>query len=248
LKLRDNLVRQRVNIISGGGIFNDNLSGSATLSLSKTILAGNTASTGPNLNELKTIVTETGNNLFNATVPVDPILAPLGYYGGPTQTMLPLPGSPAIDAATSSTVTEDQRGFPITDGLPDIGAVEFQGNETELNLAFDVDLDQDGSSVGVELALGTDPFTSDADDPANLLLTSFNEDGEPSFTFGLDDDEQNNIILRLMRSTDLITFDEIIFTNEATDFPDPGNALLEMNDENPPAGGKAFYRLEAIQR
>ena len=34
-----------------------------------------------------------------------------------------LPGSPARNAATGSTVTSDQRGFPIV-GTPDIGAYE----------------------------------------------------------------------------------------------------------------------------
>lgn len=44
-------------------------------------------------------------------------LAPLGSYGGPTQTMIPLPGSPAICAGLAgsipSGVTTDQRGFPM---------------------------------------------------------------------------------------------------------------------------------------
>jgi uncharacterized repeat protein (TIGR02543 family) len=44
-------------------------------------------------------------------------ITPLGYYGGPTQTMVPLPGSAAICAGTASLavgVTTDQRGFPST--------------------------------------------------------------------------------------------------------------------------------------
>jgi hypothetical protein len=55
----------------------------------------------------------------------DPLLAPLGNYGGPTQTMPPLPGSPAVDSALPPTLNIDQRGFPRPLGLaPDIGAVE----------------------------------------------------------------------------------------------------------------------------
>jgi len=41
------------------------------------------------------------------------VLAALGYYGGPTQTMIPLPGSPAICFITPSAATgNDQRGLP----------------------------------------------------------------------------------------------------------------------------------------
>ena len=44
-------------------------------------------------------------------------LAPLGDYGGPTQTMPPLPGSPAIDAGGTTTAFDtDQRGYPRLSG------------------------------------------------------------------------------------------------------------------------------------
>jgi Prealbumin-like fold domain len=63
---------------------------------------------------------------------VDPLLAALGNYGGPTETMPPLPGSTAIDEGSSalvpSGVTLDQRGEPRIFGASvDIGAVEIQG-------------------------------------------------------------------------------------------------------------------------
>jgi Bacterial Ig-like domain (group 3)/MBG domain (YGX type) len=50
-------------------------------------------------------------------VDADPMLAVLGNYGGPTQTMLPQPGSSAIcagSAALPTGLTTDQRGFPRT--------------------------------------------------------------------------------------------------------------------------------------
>jgi hypothetical protein len=54
-----------------------------------------------------------------------PLLAPFGNYGGPTQTMPPMPGSPAIDAGGTTTFITDQRGYPRPAGLgSDIGAVE----------------------------------------------------------------------------------------------------------------------------
>ena len=67
--------------------------------------------------------------------PLNPLLAPLGNYGGPTQTMALLPGSPAIDAGNNALAVDangnpldyDQRGtgFPrIVGGTVDIGAFE----------------------------------------------------------------------------------------------------------------------------
>jgi hypothetical protein len=67
----------------------------------------------------------------------NPLLGPLAANGGPTETMLPGPGSPAIDKSKSFGVAADQRGvarpivFPsIADATggdgSDIGAVEVQ--------------------------------------------------------------------------------------------------------------------------
>ena len=53
----------------------------------------------------------------------------LASYGGTTQTVALVPGSPAIDAGSASVPnfpSIDQRGFPIA-GAPDIGAFESQG-------------------------------------------------------------------------------------------------------------------------
>ena len=101
--------------ISGGGIFSD--SGSS-LTITRSIVAGNL--TGGDINGS---FTDNGSNLTSG----DPLLAPLGDYGGPTPTMPPLPGSPAIDAGGSTTEATDQRGFPRVAGAAvDIGAVEAQ--------------------------------------------------------------------------------------------------------------------------
>ena len=64
-------------------------------------------------------------NLVGVT---NPLLAPLGNYGGPTQTMALLPGSPAINAGTNGPgiPTTDQRGLGRV-GAVDIGAFESQG-------------------------------------------------------------------------------------------------------------------------
>ncbi len=56
-------------------------------------------------------------------------LAPLGDYGGPTETMALLPGSAAIGAGMGdSGITTDQRGAPRpASGATDIGAFQDQG-------------------------------------------------------------------------------------------------------------------------
>ncbi len=78
--------------------------------------------------------------------PIDPVLAPLGNYGGNTRTHALLPGSPAVDAgplpATGDCLDTDQRGFPRgMDGdlngfvHCDIGAFEgAEGMAGEANL------------------------------------------------------------------------------------------------------------------
>jgi predicted outer membrane repeat protein len=100
----------------GGLVLSTNNAGAATVFNS--IIAGNTGGSSSNISG---VYTDNGGNLTD----FDPMLAPLGNYGGPTQTMLPLPGSPAIDDGVATMITTDQRGFYRTVGLaPDIGAVE----------------------------------------------------------------------------------------------------------------------------
>ncbi|WP_165230648.1 choice-of-anchor Q domain-containing protein [Aquisphaera insulae] len=123
---------------NGGGLVNGSI---ATTTLVNTLVAVNTAGTvGPDA--LGTVVSN-GNNLIGevdgssgwvdtdltgtVATPLDPLLAPLGLYGGPTETMPLLPGSPAIDAGTAvDAPATDQRGLPRVGGV-DIGAFESQG-------------------------------------------------------------------------------------------------------------------------
>jgi hypothetical protein len=57
----------------------------------------------------------------------DPLLGPLAFNGGPTQTHLPAANSPAIDNAASSGIFIDQRGVSRPQGSGfDIGAVEIE--------------------------------------------------------------------------------------------------------------------------
>jgi fibronectin type 3 domain-containing protein len=74
------------------------------------------------------------NILGTTSSPINPLLAPLGNYGGPTETMALLPGSPALDAGavfddgSGNPILTDQRGITRPQGAdPDIGAFESQG-------------------------------------------------------------------------------------------------------------------------
>jgi hypothetical protein len=69
----------------------------------------------------------TDNLLGTSFHPIDPLLGPLGDYGGPTPTFPLLPGSLAIGGGTASNApANDQRGQPRV-GLVDIGAFQSQG-------------------------------------------------------------------------------------------------------------------------
>ncbi|MCB1065755.1 MAG: hypothetical protein KDN20_22910 [Verrucomicrobiae bacterium] len=85
--------------------------------LTNSLLAENTGSLnydGPTLTR--------SNSLFNGTID----LAPLGDYGGPTPTMPPMLGSPAIDVASSRLrIPADQRGVSRRGREHDAGAVEL---------------------------------------------------------------------------------------------------------------------------
>src|SRR5262249_16350858 len=117
------------------------LANPGTVKVTKTMVGGNAGAARP---DVSGGVTSLGNNLIGATdgssgwvgadltgtsaTPLDALLAPLGNYGGTTQTMALLPGSPAIDAGTSGAdiPPSDQRGEG-RGGAVDIGAVESQG-------------------------------------------------------------------------------------------------------------------------
>ena len=144
----------------GGGIYN--YDGNGIVGISNSTITGNSAvqdggirgatvqnsiiahNTGGNCS----VVISRGYNLSSDTTcnfspaefnNIDPKLGMLGYYGGQTQTIPLLSGSPAIDAGNPNGCTDaqgnllktDQRGMPRPDpgdtGRCDMGAYEAQG-------------------------------------------------------------------------------------------------------------------------
>jgi hypothetical protein len=126
------------NSSSNGSALRNNTGLADRLVLNNTIVAGQTVGwdiLGPASGSNNLIGTGGSGGLVNGVngnlVGVaNPLLAPLGFYGGPTQTMPLLPGSPAIDAGNTALIsgTTGQRGLPRTvNGTVDIGAFESSG-------------------------------------------------------------------------------------------------------------------------
>src|SRR5207248_1139069 len=79
-----------------------------------------------------------GNHAGTAAVPIDPKLGPLQDNGGPTPTLAPLPGSPALDAGVDAASTTDQRGGSYLrkyGAAVDAGAYEVQNPALSVALA-----------------------------------------------------------------------------------------------------------------
>ena len=91
----------------------------------------------------------------SSSSPINPELAPLGYYGGPTETMPLLPGSEAIGAGSTfevsgSPIATDQRGFARpTTAIIDIGAFQTQSSSALLVNTVQDNPSGSGSSFGM---------------------------------------------------------------------------------------------------
>ena len=171
---------------TGGGMSSACAQG-GIIKMTNTIVAGNTAGRGPDLNGFFIAVNSligqppdvllfpgSGNNITFA----NPLLGPLGDYGGPTPTMPLLPGSPAIGAGAigDPLPTVDQRGVART-GRNDIGAFQSQGftltktsgdnQSVDTNLGFAPLVVKVTASVPVEpVAGGQVIFTSPSSGPS----------------------------------------------------------------------------------
>jgi PKD repeat protein len=181
----------------GGGIYND-----GTVAMTNTIVAGNTysfwADHGTDIFNAGGTVTYGGPNLVQAVVNsngivagpaplnADPDLALPGNYGGPTVTMPPLPGSPAIGAGSvaANTFATDQRGYARTqNGRIDLGTVELpimvpfttspSNGPVPLKVQFGcANTDSDGSAITQWNWSFGDNKTDKAENPSHVYSTA----------------------------------------------------------------------------
>ena len=186
---------------AGGGIYGN----SDSLQLYGTIVAGNTGGDlsgtftgtynliGDGSGGLST--SPSSHNILPSTgsPPINPLLAPLGNYGGPTKTMALLPGSPVLDAGSTfdgpddNPITVDQRGTTRPEAsAPDIGAFESKGfivnvvsgnnQSTVVNSPFSNDLkvnvtSNDTGLTASDLAGGMVTFTAPSSGASATLGT-----------------------------------------------------------------------------
>ena len=115
-----------------------------------------------------------GNQLGTEANPLDPMLGPLAFNGGPTRTHALLPGSPAIDAGSNALAVDedgdplltDQRGDGfdrIVSGTVDIGAFEFDANALPVPPAIVSTVRDEGGVLERPDLLTTYSVTFDAD-------------------------------------------------------------------------------------
>jgi CHAT domain-containing protein len=183
----------------GGGIYNN---GGSTATVKNSIVAGNTAVTGAEISNINNstftsqgynLVGQNGNAGEFPTIDsdivlsgsIDTAIAPLGNYGGTTQTHALVAGSPAIDAGDNTGATNtDQRGGQrggfggLNAGEKvDIGAFEATSSYLVTNT-------NDGTNPGVGSLRGALSFfngnninNNPANSPANTDTIQFDTTG-----------------------------------------------------------------------
>jgi hypothetical protein len=149
--IRNSTITGNSSPIAGGGI---TVFGSATVTLSSTIVAGNIGGdiSGPvdttsdhnlignNAGSAGISNGFNGNIVGNAVTPIDPLLGPLQLNGGPTRTHALLAGSQALNNGSNAAgLPSDGRGAPflrLFGAGVDIGALEVQPNPPPTAQAF----------------------------------------------------------------------------------------------------------------
>lgn len=170
---------------TGGGI-----SGNATLI--NTIVSNNSAVSGPDVNGS---AVSNGNNLIGNTsgssgwitsdiLNVNANLAPLGDYGGPTQTVALISNSPAINAGNNQNApATDQRGLArIVGGTIDIGAYEFQNACTYSVSPTSVTISAAGGTATVTVTTSVDCAWTTSSSSPNATVSPSSGSGNGTVT------------------------------------------------------------------
>lgn len=116
-----------------------------------------------------------GPRAGTAAAPKDPMLSPLGWFGGPTASLHPLEGSPVLDVAFGLAGGIDQRGFNRVVGVTgDIGAIEA-GPVITVTTSDDENDGFPGGGAGVSLR----EALAAADQPGHRILFSSTQFPDP---------------------------------------------------------------------
>lgn len=180
------------------------VSGSGDVDILSSIVAGNSP---PGTGNIAGTPTSVSFSLITG----DPQLMPFGNNGGPTPTLPPAAGSPALGGADPDTpLTTDQRGWPRQFGsAPDVGAVErwptgyyawissFYPGETDLKtIGPEADPAEDGVANVMKFAFGIPPM---ADSSAAHPRAAVSGAG----AFGLEFERSvSNFVLYSLEATD----------------------------------------------
>ncbi|MEZ0297356.1 MAG: choice-of-anchor Q domain-containing protein [Candidatus Methylacidiphilales bacterium] len=183
LTILDSTIVNNGALASGGGIRSF-----ASVTIRNSIVARNYQIGTPGWMDVAGTFNDLGNNLIgdvgtatgfttstligNAGSPIDPLVAPLGSYGGTTQTMALLNGSPALNAGSSASAT-DQRGagYVRTAGSIDIGAYEAQAPGTShFNASYLVTNTQDYGPTSAAISNSLRMALTFAEAPGTVLF------------------------------------------------------------------------------
>lgn len=167
----------------GAGFYNNN----GDLTISNSIMAGNTTTLQAG-DDCDGCGTQSPYNLISTPSNImNPDLAPLSNYGGPTQTMLPLPGTAVICSGSSALIptgiNRDQRGFSNSTTYNGTQCYDLGAVQTNYALSFNAT--QEPPSTGtlpsfamspapaVTVTESGNPFTGGS---ASVTLTDANSD------------------------------------------------------------------------
>ncbi|MGA7318045.1 MAG: Ig-like domain repeat protein [Silvibacterium sp.] len=142
------IINSTISNNSGGNLYNG-----GTLAVSNSIV-DDCSTTGVTACP----TTSTNGNVVTA----NSMLAPLGNYGGPTPTMPPLPGSPAICAAGGASVQTDQRGFPRPANYNGTVCYDSGAVQTNYSLSFSA---EPPASVGIGASFASAVQLSESHSP-----------------------------------------------------------------------------------